>query len=1272
MRSRALSFRRWLRWSASLATLSVCVAGGSVKGQPSKPKTFRVSPRFEEDRDATSTRYLWRNSGITVSLSGGGMLSINSSPRCEAHIRFVDANLRSEPQGEISTESKRVYYLGTGASWRTASQFERVRYPAIYPGIDLVFVATADHLEYNFELSPYADPRRIRIHFEGSSLHLARDGDLEMQAGNVTILHQSPTAFQYLRGQLRRIACEYRLKGGHEIDFRLAAYNRGGPLFIDPILTFSNYLGGNSFDSINAAATDPQGNLYVGGETSSGSLTNPSISPRSSREAFIAKFNSAGTLGFIVYLGGSNYDSARGIALDPLGNIYVTGVTNSYDFPITNGAFLTHATGTQAAFVAKFSPSFGLQYSTYLGGGTADFGFAIAVDSSGAAYVAGQTRSTAFPVTSGAFQRSSQGNSDCFVSKLNPTGSALVYSTYLGGSALDACAGIAVDDSGNAYVAGTTYSTNFPVVSQVQSTLLGTANAFVTKLNASGSALVYSTYLGGSILDNATAIALDSADAVYVTGDTASFDFPTTMGVFQTGLNGQYNAFVSKLSSAGSALVYSTLVGGSGSDVGTSIVIDPTGRAVIGGYTTSSNFPVSNAIQTVFQGAFDAFSTVLDPAGASLVFSSYFGGSGDDRGYAVALLPPSTLYLAGMTSSNNFPVAVPVQVGLSLPPDAFVLNANYSGSVPAAMSVTPASGSVASQTFALQYSDTAGAASLQTVWVYFDSTLANPASNSCLLYYNVAANVINLAQDSGTAWLTASLGSATTLENSQCSLNVAASTVALNGNTLTLDLSMKFRPTYAGAKNIYLYAVDVLAANSGWQQRGSWVVPAGSGVPGTPSVTPSSGSSPNQTFGLQFSDTAGAASLQTVWVYFNTTLANPASNSCLLYYNVASNLINLAQNSGTAWLTATPGAATTLQNSQCSLNVASTSVALNGNLLTLNLPMTFNPSYAGAKNIYMYAVDASGANSGWTQRGTWTVPTGSGTPQTVSVTPSSGSSSNQTFGLQYSDTAGALSLQTLWVYFSSTLANPASNSCLLYYNVAANQLSLAKDNGTAWLAATPGFSTTLQNSQCGLNVASTSVALNGNTLTLDLAMTFQAAYAGAKNIYMYAADVSGDNSAWTQRGTWTVPAGSGTAETVSVTPSSGSLASQTFALQYSDTAGAASLQTVWVYFSSTLANPASNSCLLYYNVAANQLNLAKDSGTAWLAGTPGSAATLENSQCSLNVASTSVAMDGNTLTLNLAMTFQSAYAGAKDIYMYAADALGSNSGWTQRGTWTLP
>ena len=291
------------------------------------------------------------------------------------------------------------------------------------------------------------------------------------------------------------------------------------------------------------------------------------------------------------------------------------------------------------------------------------------------------------------------------------------------------------------------------------------------------------------------------------------------------------------------------------------------------------------------------------------------------------------------------------------------------------LSVAPSSGSAAGQTFTLQYSDSAGAASLEQVWVYFNSTLANPAVSACMLYYSPATNQISLLNDNVTAWLPATLGAATTLQNSQCSLNVGTATAARNGSILTLKLAMTFQPGFAGAKNIYLHGVDVSGVNGGWQQLGTWTVAAS--VPSMVSVTPSLGSGTNQTFALQYSDSGGAGSLGQVWVYFNATLANPAVSACMLYYSPATNQINLLNDTVTLWLPATLGTATTLQNSQCSLNVAASSFAQGGNTLTLNLAMSFQAAFAGPKNVYLHAVDISGANGGWQQLGGWTVP---GTP----------------------------------------------------------------------------------------------------------------------------------------------------------------------------------------------------------------------------------------------------------------------------------------------------
>jgi hypothetical protein len=302
-----------------------------------------------------------------------------------------------------------------------------------------------------------------------------------------------------------------------------------------------------------------------------------------------------------------------------------------------------------------------LFYSTYLGGSSFDEGIGIAVDSGGDAYVTGVTDSINFPTTPGAFQTSLSGGRNAFVTKLNPTGSALVYSTYLGGSSFDQGYGVAVDSGGDAYVTGFTESSNFPTTSGAfQTSLPGFANAFVTKLNPSGSGLVYSTYLGGSSVDEGFGIAVDSGGNAYVTGVTESANFPTTPGAFQTSLPGAGNAFVTKLNPAGSALVYSTYLGGSTFEEGFGIAVDSGGNAYVTGVTESSNFPTTpGAFQSADPGlgSFHAFVTKLNPAGSAPVYSTYLGGSGSDEAFlsAIAVDSGGNAYITGLTNSVNFP-----------------------------------------------------------------------------------------------------------------------------------------------------------------------------------------------------------------------------------------------------------------------------------------------------------------------------------------------------------------------------------------------------------------------------------------------------------------------------------------------------------------------------------------------------------------------------------------------------------------------------------------
>ena len=618
-----------------------------------------------------------------------------------------------------------------------------------------------------------------------------------------------------------------------------------------------------------------------------------------------------------------------------------------------------------------------------------------------------------------------------------------------------------------------------------------------------------------------------------------------------------------------------------------------------------------------------------------------------------------------------------------------------------AISATPSTGSGLSQTFTLRYADSVDASELSRTWVWFSANSASNSSNSCLLFYDRPSGKLNLLNSDGTAWLPGGLGKNAALQNAHCSVALGGSSVSLSGTTLTLNLAMTFSASYAGAKNVYLFGANIAGVNTGWQDRGDWIIPAPASAPPPPppvvtpggtvtavSVTPSSGSGSAQTFALQYAESGGATNLNMAWVWFNATSATSSANSCLAKYDRASGTLSLLNDSASAWMPGTVGTSGTLQNGQCGVALSASSASVSGTTLTLNLAMTFTGGYAGAKNVYLFADNLAGANSSWQDRGDWTVSTTTAPPPPPppsgggitadSVTPSSGSGTTQSFRLQYSNAAGGTGtgFATAWVWFVDSFRTNSANSCLLYYDRPAGQLKLLNDAGGMWNAGSLGSGGSLQNSQCSVALGGSSVSLSGATLTLTLAMTFSPSYAGTKNVYLFGANKSGVNTGWQDRGDWTVPVSTTPApagvSAISATPSSGSGAARTFTLQYGDSSGAASLKNTWVWFTPTFGTNSANSCLAYYDRPANMIYLLSDAGDAWMPGVLGSGGALANSRCSVALSSSSVSVSGTTLTLNLAMSFSPLYTGSKSIYMFASNASGVNSAWQHRGSWIVP
>jgi hypothetical protein len=517
------------------------------------------------------------------------------------------------------------YLIGNDSSkWLTnVANYSEVHYQGLYPGVDAIFNGYQGSLNYDFVVAPKADPGVISLNFNGAQPKVNSDGSLTITENGVTLTQSAPLIYQDSPTGRQAVSGQYVIHTDGTVGFSVGSYDNTRPLVIDPALLFSTFLGGD-------------------GE-----------------------------------------DAGQAIAVDPANNAYVTGSSASTNFPTTAGAFQSINVGGDDVVVSKLTPDgTALVYSTYVGGGLADHGMGIAVDDLGNAYVTGDTASTDFPTTTGAFQRTNNGGTDAFVFKLNPTGTALVYSTFMGGTKDDHGTAIALNSAGEAFITGDTTSTNFPTAGGFQAANDGGADAFVGELSADGTKQVYSSFLGGKNDDFGTGIAINSAGQVYVTGFTVSSDFPTTAGAYQRSSPGGLNAFVTEVSAGGSATIFSTYLGGTQDDRGRAIALDTNGDVFVTGDTNSVNFPTTTGAVQASGGGLDAFVTKLAPNGASLVYSTYFGGSGNDIGRGLAVDGNGFAYITGSTTSANLITVNPVESTLHSGQNAFVAVLNGSGGGP--------------------------------------------------------------------------------------------------------------------------------------------------------------------------------------------------------------------------------------------------------------------------------------------------------------------------------------------------------------------------------------------------------------------------------------------------------------------------------------------------------------------------------------------------------------------------------------------------------------
>ena len=637
--------------------------------------------------------------------------------RAAVTLEFVDANSRVKPVGEDLAKARFSYFKGPRENWVVGlKSYARLVYPDLWPGIDLIYTASVDRLKYMFVVKPGADPKQIKLRYRGAdSISLSSDGNLVVRTAAEDFHDERPTAHQEINGAVHDVSAGYLLLGsdsdaGHSYSFSIGVYDVTEVLVIDPaLLVYAGFIGGTGDDRGNGIAVDSDGNSYVTGETNSLQGSFPvdgglDIGHNGGVDAFVAKIDPTGTqLLYAGFIGGTGDDRGKSIAVDSLGNAYVTGETSSdqTSFPVNSGPDLTY-NGATDAFVAKINAAgTNLVYAGYIGGLNLDRGMGIAVDGSNRSYVTGETASSgaSFPNGTGlgalnSFDPSQNGGLDAFVARVAANGATVEYAGYIGGVGTDRGTSIAIDGLNRAYVTGETDSSNasfpngigFAGLTSFDSSINGVSDAFVARVAADGQSLNYAGYIGGSGADKGNAIVVDGVGSAYVTGETSSdgISFPDGNGLGGLPGPGQVqkggvDAFVAKINATGNALVYAGFIGGSADDRGNAIALMPdcaSNCAVhIAGETSStqSTFPVSDGPDLTHNGGVDAFIAMIDSAG-SLGLVGYIGGTGDDRGKGIAVDALGGVYLTGETNStqSTFPLKGALDGTQNLGFDAFV------------------------------------------------------------------------------------------------------------------------------------------------------------------------------------------------------------------------------------------------------------------------------------------------------------------------------------------------------------------------------------------------------------------------------------------------------------------------------------------------------------------------------------------------------------------------------------------------------------------------
>lgn len=873
-----------------------------------------------------------------------------------------------------------------------------------------------------------------------------------------------------------------------------------------------------------------------------------------------------------------------------------------------------------------------LTFSSVLAGSSAPT--ALAVGPAGEIVLAGYTDDPAYPPVLP--QRTFAGGVDALVVKLAPNGSSILQATFLGGSADDRAFGVSVDPHGGIYVAGWTTSANFPLANAWRSTLMGYRDAFLARIAPDGASLTFSTFLGGSGEEKATAVAA-FASGVWVAGETGSSDFPLVAAI-QSSRAGPENGFVARFTATGTPQ-FSSYLGGDGFDTVRAVAIDPEGGLYIAGGTTSTNLPIpALGFQPQLGGGMDGFILRLNPAATLITAGTYLGGSSGEAGnteliQSITVSPQGDLIAGGTTPSSNFPVRSPwigTHRGVSM---GFVTRFN------------PGLSEVVWSTFVggMNTDRVEGVATDNAGRVYAAGRTFSPdlpVLSPLIGNYQGQGDsfLIVVSPDGGAQVFGTYLGG---------SDSDAAVGVAVNPAGEAVVAGISSSPDYPRASALFSPAQPAPRFSIS-------LISMTFHAPAVESVTPAAAQGDQRVFEVRVSDLDGAADVKTVLVLFNSTFAS--SGACYIAVEPGPDLFSLASDSGLGWEAATAGSAATLLNSQCRLRASGSSIVRSGTQVRIFLDLTFEPAFAGVRNIYLMAADQQQMTSNWSQPGVFTVSVGTtgAPPVVVSILPKAAAGMRQTFSLTVTDPQGGADVASARILIAPTLT--LSNACHVRFTTNDGQVHLASDAGSAWTSAATGAATTLQNSQCRIHGASSGYALGSSAAVLWADIEFLPAWTGMRRAWGAATDQAQLEAVWMELAQFQATATPNAAPVLESAVAPGANGGL-FEFRATDANGASDIQALQVSVGDS--PDASSSCLVVFDAARNLISLHPGtSAEGWASVHPGQSGTAENPRCRIHGLGSERTANGTEAGFVIQIELKSAFSGPRLVRAHVIDGSG--------------